>query len=50
MQELIKANVLMFLVGVFLPALNFIIIIALARDISGLLGDEADISRIGQMV
>jgi len=50
LKEGIKTNVLMFLAGVFMPALNFIIIASLARDISGLLGDEADIGRLGQMV
>ena len=50
LKEGIKTNVLMFLAGVFLPGLDFIVIAALARDISGLLGDEADIARLGQMV
>lgn len=50
MTESIKGNVLMFLAAIFLPALEFIVVAALARDISGLLGEEADISRLGQMV
>ena len=50
LKEGIKTNVLMFLAGVFLPGLDFIVIASLARDISGLLGDEADIARLGQMV
>lgn len=50
LKEGIKTNVLMFLAGIFLPALQFIVIASLARDISGLLGDEADIGRLGQMV
>jgi hypothetical protein len=50
LKESIKVNVLMFLAGIFLPAFEFIIIISLARDISALLGDEADIARLGQMV
>ncbi|MEM4633593.1 MAG: hypothetical protein QW275_00375 [Candidatus Anstonellaceae archaeon] len=48
--EGIKANVLIFLVSVFLPAMNFIVIAAFARELSRLLGEEADISRLGQMV
>jgi len=46
----IKLNVLIFLAAVFLPAVNFIIIAALARDLSRFLGEEADISRLGKMV
>jgi hypothetical protein len=48
--ELLKTNVLIFLTSVFLPAINFIVIVGLARDISHFLGEEADISRLGQMV
>ncbi len=48
--EALKLNVLIFLSAVFLPALNFIIIAALARDLSHFLGEDADISRLGQMV
>ncbi|VVB99922.1 Uncharacterised protein [uncultured archaeon] len=46
----IKLNVLIFLASVFLPAINFIVIAALARDMTRFLGEEADISRLGQMV
>ncbi|VVC02620.1 Uncharacterised protein [Candidatus Burarchaeum australiense] len=46
----IKFNTLIFLSSVFLPAVNFIVIAALARDLSRFLGEEADISRLGQMV
>jgi len=46
----LRLNVLMFLAAVFLPALNFIVIAALARDISRVLGEEADIGKLGQMV
>lgn len=46
----IKINVLIFLASVFFPAMNFIVIAALARDLSRFLGEEADISRLGQMV
>jgi len=49
-QDSIKINALMFLAAVFLPALYFIVLAALARDISGVLGDEADVSRLGQMI
>jgi len=48
--EAMKLNVLMFIAAVFLPAFNFIVIAALGRDLSRFLGDEADISRLGQMV
>jgi hypothetical protein len=46
----LKINVLIFLTAVFLPAINFIAIAAIGRDLSHLLGEEADISRLGQMV
>ncbi len=48
--DTIKVNVLIFLAAVFLPALNFVVIAALARDLSHFLGEEADISRLAQMV
>ena len=47
---LMKTNVLIFMASVFLPAINFVVVAALARDLSKLLGEEADISRLGQMV
>ena len=46
----IRVNVLIFLASVFLPALNFIVIAAVARDLSHFLGEEADVTRLGQMV
>ena len=46
----IQFNVLIFLTAVFLPALNFIVIAALGRELSRLLGEEADMSRLGQMI
>jgi len=49
-NDLIKINVLLFLVSIFLPALNFVIIGAFAREITRFLGEEADISRLGQMI
>lgn len=46
----IRVSILIFLAAVFLPALNFIVIAALGRDLSRLLGEETDISKLGQMV
>ena len=46
----IQVSILIFLAAVFLPAINFIVIAALARDLTHFLGEEADISRLGQMV
>ncbi|MCX6771996.1 MAG: hypothetical protein NTX79_08170 [Candidatus Micrarchaeota archaeon] len=46
----IPFNVLIFLTAVFLPALNFIVIAAFGRELSRLLGEEADMSRLGQMI
>jgi len=46
----IQFNSLMFLATVFLPALNFIVIAAFGRELSRLLGEEADMSRLGQMI
>ena len=46
----IEVNALIFLSAIFLPAINFIVIAALARDLTHFLGEEADISRLGQMV
>ena len=45
-----RASALIFLIAVFLPALNFIIIAAMARGVGQLLGEDVDISRLGQMV
>jgi hypothetical protein len=50
LSQSVQLNVLIFLAAVFLPAINFIIIAALARDLSHFLGEDADISRLGQMV
>ena len=46
----IKLNVLIFLSAVFLPAINFIVIVAFGRELSRFLGEEADMSRLGQMI
>ena len=50
LEQALMFNALIFISAVFLPALNFIVIAALARDLSRFLGDEADISRLGQMI
>ncbi|MCX6770078.1 MAG: hypothetical protein NT051_05390 [Candidatus Micrarchaeota archaeon] len=50
LEESIKFNTLIFLSTVFLPAFNFIVIAALTRELSRFLGEEADISRLGQMI
>jgi len=50
LPSVLKTNVLIFVTSVFLPAINFIVIAALARDLSRFLGEEADIARLGQMV
>ena len=46
----IRLNVLIFLAAVFLPAMNFIVIAAFGRELSRFLGEEADMSRLGQMI
>lgn len=46
----IRLNVLIFLTAVFLPAMNFIVIVAFGRELSRFLGEEADMSRLGQMI
>ncbi len=46
----ISFNVLIFLTAIFLPALNFIVIAAFGRELSRLLGEEVDMSRLGQMI
>ena len=48
--DAIKLNVLIFLTSVFLPIINFIVLAAFVKGISHFLGEEADISRLGQMV
>lgn len=50
LSDAVKVNVLIFLTSVFLPALNFVVIAVFVREISRFLGEEADISRLGQMV
>ncbi|MCX8195222.1 MAG: hypothetical protein N3G22_03920, partial [Candidatus Micrarchaeota archaeon] len=46
----IKFSSLVFIAAVFLPAMNFVVIVAFARDLTRFLGEEADISRLGQMI
>jgi hypothetical protein len=46
----IRLNVLIFLTSIFLPAMNFIVIAAFGRELSRFLGEEADMSRLGQMI
>ncbi len=46
----IGINVLIFIAAIFLPAINFIVIAAFGRELSRFLGEEADLSRLGQMV
>lgn len=46
----IQLNVLIFVTAVFLPAVNFIVIAAFGRELSRFLGEEADMSRLGQMI
>jgi len=46
----IRLNVLIFLTAVFLPAMNFIVIAAFGRELSRFLGEDADMSRLGQMI
>ncbi|MCX6773139.1 MAG: hypothetical protein NTV88_05230 [Candidatus Micrarchaeota archaeon] len=48
--EQARSSALIFLVAVFLPAVDFLVIAAMARGISHMLGEEVDISRLGQMV
>ena len=50
LSRAIRLNVLLFLTVVFLPALNFIVIAAFGRELSRFLGEEADMSRLGQMI
>ena len=48
--QLVMLSGVAFLASAFLPAINFIIIAALARTASHILGEEIDISRLAQMV
>ena len=48
--EQARANALIFIIAVFLPAANFIVIAAMARGIGQLFGEDVDISRLGQMI
>jgi hypothetical protein len=50
LSHAIRLNVLIFLTAVFLPAINFIVIAAFGRELSRFLGEEADMSRLGQMI
>ncbi|VVB58706.1 Uncharacterised protein [Candidatus Anstonella stagnisolia] len=50
MPSLIMLTSLIFMAGVFAPALNFVVIAAAAREISRMFGEEIDISRLGQML
>ena len=45
-----RASALIFITAVFLPALNFIVMAAMARGISHIIGEDVDISRLGQMI
>lgn len=48
--EQARSSVLIFIATVFLGALDWVVIIAMARGISRLLGEEVDLSKLGQMV
>ena len=50
LDRAIQLNILIFLASVFLPAMNFIVIAAFGRELSRFLGEEADMSRLGQMI
>lgn len=50
MPSLIMLVAFVFIAGVFAPALNFIVIAAVAREISRVFGEELDVSRLGQML
>jgi hypothetical protein len=50
LSRAIRLNVLIFLTAVFLPAMNFIVIAAFGRELSHFLGEDADMSRLGQMI
>jgi len=48
--QLVSLVAFAFIAGVFAPALNFVVIAAAAREMAKVLGDEIDISRMGQML
>ncbi|MFA5381645.1 MAG: hypothetical protein WC356_00640 [Candidatus Micrarchaeia archaeon] len=50
LEIIFKATTHIFLAGVFLPYLGFAGVIIVTRDLSKLLGEEVDISRLAQMV
>lgn len=49
-EKAVELNVLIFLASVFFPAMNFIVIGAFGRSLSRFIGEEADLSRLGQMI
>jgi hypothetical protein len=48
--DIYGTNAITYIAAVFLPAINFIVIAALTHTLSGALGEELDVSRLGQMV
>ena len=50
MTWMVQKTAASFFGAIFLPAINFIIIVALARQTAHILGEELDISRLSQMV
>ena len=50
MVEQARASALIFIATVFLGALDWVVIVVLARGVARLLGEEVDLSRLGQMV
>ncbi len=50
LEDYVRTSGLIFLLTVFLAAFNFIVIAAVARGLSHFLGEEVDISRLGQMI
>ncbi|MEM4348253.1 MAG: hypothetical protein QXN37_01650 [Candidatus Anstonellaceae archaeon] len=50
LDMVIRANGLIFITVVFFAAVNFIVIAAVARGVAHLLGEEVDISKLGQMI
>jgi hypothetical protein len=50
MDSLVRWTAYSFFGAIFLPAVDFVIIVALARETGHLLGEEIDISRLSQMV
>lgn len=49
-EEQARTSALIFVATVFLAGLDWIIIIAMVRGVSHLLGDEVDASKLGQMI